>query len=129
MSKDLKHNVDKLLKCKSFGLSHDESFGVDDLDLNVIVNEVVANSAEEDVVHGSGKEDAEEGNGHKAFKETSGEQVDSDVNEIDNKENKIVEPDVDLHMFVISKDVPFDNIGVINLVIEDVLQEEDVLRG
>nr|GEU95274.1 hypothetical protein [Tanacetum cinerariifolium] len=84
---------------ESSGLSHDESFGVDDLDLNVRVDEVVDDSAEEDVVH-----DSEE-------------------------ENEIVKPGVDVHMFGISKDVPFDNIGVTNLVLEDVLREKDVLRG
>ncbi|GKD97818.1 hypothetical protein Tco_1381715, partial [Tanacetum coccineum] len=41
-------------------------------------------------------------------------------------ENKIVKPDVDVHLFGISMDVPFDNIGVINLVLYDVLEGEDV---
>ncbi|GJT43372.1 hypothetical protein Tco_0952087 [Tanacetum coccineum] len=45
----------------SYGLSRDESFGFDDLDLNVRIDEVVDSSVEEDVVHGSGKEDAEQG--------------------------------------------------------------------
>ncbi|GJX06659.1 hypothetical protein Tco_0194591 [Tanacetum coccineum] len=42
------------------------------------------------------------------------------------EENKIVEPDLDIHLFGISKDVPFDNIGVTSLVPHDVLEGEDV---
>nr|GEV30690.1 transposase, MuDR, MULE transposase domain protein [Tanacetum cinerariifolium] len=42
------------------------------------------------------------------------------------EENKIVEPDVDVHLFGISKDVYFDNIGVTNLVSDDVLAGDDV---
>ncbi|GJW54369.1 hypothetical protein Tco_0098454 [Tanacetum coccineum] len=40
--------------------------------------------------------------------------------------NKIVEPDVDVHLFGISMDVPFDNISVNNLVLDDVLEGENV---
>ncbi|GJZ47898.1 hypothetical protein Tco_0601730 [Tanacetum coccineum] len=43
-----------------------------------------------------------------------------------NKENEIVEPDVDVHLFSISMDVPFDNISITNLVPDDVLEREDV---
>ncbi|GKA79507.1 heat stress transcription factor B-4-like protein [Tanacetum coccineum] len=43
-----------------------------------------------------------------------------------NEENEIVEPNVDVHLFSISMDVPFDNIGVTNLVSDDVLEGEDV---
>nr|GEV83960.1 hypothetical protein [Tanacetum cinerariifolium] len=42
------------------------------------------------------------------------------------EENEIVEPDVDVNLFGISMDLPFDNIGVTNLVSHDVLEEEDV---
>ncbi|GKE58896.1 hypothetical protein Tco_1498081 [Tanacetum coccineum] len=42
------------------------------------------------------------------------------------EENEIVEHDVDVHMFGITKDLPFDNIGVTSLVLEDVLEGEDV---
>ncbi|GJX22185.1 heat stress transcription factor B-4-like protein [Tanacetum coccineum] len=42
------------------------------------------------------------------------------------KENEIVEPDVDVHLFGISMDLPFDNIGVTNILLEDVLEGEDV---
>nr|GEW90701.1 hypothetical protein [Tanacetum cinerariifolium] len=42
------------------------------------------------------------------------------------EENKIVEPDVDVHLFCISIDLLFDNIGITNLVPYDVLEGEDV---
>ncbi|GKE73148.1 hypothetical protein Tco_1535189, partial [Tanacetum coccineum] len=42
------------------------------------------------------------------------------------EENEIVEPDVDVHLFGIGMDHPFDNIGVTNLVSDDVLEGEDV---
>ncbi|GJW97723.1 hypothetical protein Tco_0179531 [Tanacetum coccineum] len=42
------------------------------------------------------------------------------------EENEIIEPDVDVHLFGISMDLPFDNIGVTNLVPDDVLEGEDV---
>nr|GFD32253.1 hypothetical protein [Tanacetum cinerariifolium] len=37
-----------------------------------------------------------------------------------------VKPNVDVHLFCISKDVPFDNIDVNNLVVGDVLEGDDV---
>ncbi|GKC80060.1 hypothetical protein Tco_1130834 [Tanacetum coccineum] len=42
------------------------------------------------------------------------------------EENEIVEPDADVHLFGISMDLPFENIGVTNLVLDDVLEGEDV---
>ncbi|GJY64189.1 hypothetical protein Tco_0465649, partial [Tanacetum coccineum] len=42
------------------------------------------------------------------------------------EENEIVEPDVDVNLFGINMDLPFDNIGVNNLVPDDVLEGEDV---
>ncbi|GJY46359.1 putative transposase, mutator type, MULE transposase domain protein [Tanacetum coccineum] len=42
------------------------------------------------------------------------------------EENEIVEPDVDVHLFGISMDLPFDNIGITYLVPDDVLEGEDV---
>ncbi|GKF17438.1 hypothetical protein Tco_0062356, partial [Tanacetum coccineum] len=42
------------------------------------------------------------------------------------EENEIVEPDVDVHLFGISMDLPFDNIGITNLVSDDVLEGKDV---
>nr|GEW14291.1 putative reverse transcriptase domain-containing protein [Tanacetum cinerariifolium] len=55
---------------------------------------------------------------------TDDDDVDEDL--LVDEENEIVEPDVDVHLFVISMDLPFDNIGVINLVPSDVLEGEDV---
>ncbi|GKA09544.1 putative reverse transcriptase domain-containing protein [Tanacetum coccineum] len=40
--------------------------------------------------------------------------------------NEILEPDVDVYLFSISMDVPFDNTSVTNLVPDDVLEGEDV---
>ncbi|GJZ29204.1 hypothetical protein Tco_0573851, partial [Tanacetum coccineum] len=114
----------------SSGLSHDESFRVDDLDLNLneevstevpIVEEVGTQEfSVEDVVledYVSFGEDAKQGTND-----------DDDVDEyfLVDEENEIVEPDVDVHLFGISMDLPFDNIGVTNLVSGDVLEGEDV---
>ncbi|GKD71409.1 hypothetical protein Tco_1325499 [Tanacetum coccineum] len=138
------------------GLSHDESFGFYDLDLNVNitrdlnvshtetqeevhvseipvsegrVNEILDGSDEEDVIHGSGEEDFEHGNGPESVKETSGtyhDDGDEDDDILVDEENKIVEPDVDVHLFDIRKDVPCDNIGVTSLILDDVLKGEDL---
>nr|GEX73536.1 putative transposase, mutator type, MULE transposase domain protein [Tanacetum cinerariifolium] len=53
---------------------------------------------------------------------------DDDVDEdfLVDEENEIVEPDVDVHLFGISMDLPFDNIGITNLVPDDVLEGKDV---
>nr|GEU55156.1 hypothetical protein [Tanacetum cinerariifolium] len=51
---------------------------------------------------------------------------DDDEDFLVDEENKIVEPDVDVHLFGISMDLPFDNIGITNLVPYDVLEGEDV---
>nr|GEU72822.1 hypothetical protein [Tanacetum cinerariifolium] len=53
-----------------------------------------------------------------------GDDLDEDL--LVDEENEIVEPDVDVHLFGISMDLPFDNIGVTNLVPDDVLEEGDV---
>nr|GEV74422.1 hypothetical protein [Tanacetum cinerariifolium] len=42
------------------------------------------------------------------------------------EENEIVEPDVNVYLFGISMDLPFDNIGITNLVSDNVLEGEDV---
>nr|GEW00394.1 shikimate O-hydroxycinnamoyltransferase [Tanacetum cinerariifolium] len=52
--------------------------------------------------------------------------VDVDKDFLVDKENEIVKPDVDVHLFGISMDLSFDNIGVTNLVPDDVLEGEDV---
>ncbi|GJZ56981.1 hypothetical protein Tco_0612475 [Tanacetum coccineum] len=60
--------------------------------------------------------------------EDAGTDDDDDVDEdfLVDEENEIVEPDVDVHLFGISMDLPFDNIGITNLVSDDVLEGEDV---
>nr|GEU91442.1 transposase, MuDR, MULE transposase domain protein [Tanacetum cinerariifolium] len=52
---------------------------------------------------------------------------DDDVDEdfLIDEENEIVEPDVDVHFFGISMDLPFDNIGITNLVSGDALEGDD----
>ncbi|GJR49732.1 putative transposase, mutator type, MULE transposase domain protein [Tanacetum coccineum] len=177
-------------------LSHDESFGVDDLDLNLnehvnlnvsqfktqselhvseepdvgptqepILAEVstqepivVEEFSVEDVLikdYVSSKEDAEQGNGQEdKYAPTDGQFLyddegidigyeieydvqssedastddDGDVNEdfLVNEENEIVEPNVDVRLFGISMDLPFGNIGITNLVSDDVLEGEDI---
>ncbi|GKB14658.1 hypothetical protein Tco_0848581 [Tanacetum coccineum] len=53
---------------------------------------------------------------------------DDDVDEdfLVDEENEIVEPDIDVYLFGISMDRPFDNICVTNLVSDDVLEGENV---
>nr|GEW04551.1 hypothetical protein [Tanacetum cinerariifolium] len=53
---------------------------------------------------------------------------DDDVDEdfLVDEENEIVKPDVDVHLFSIIMDLPFDNIGITNLVPDDVLEGDDV---
>ncbi|GJT81674.1 heat stress transcription factor B-4-like protein [Tanacetum coccineum] len=60
--------------------------------------------------------------------EDAGTNDDNDVDKVFlvDEENEIVEPDVDVHLFGISMDLPFDNIGITNLVSDDVLEGEDV---
>nr|GEZ43212.1 hypothetical protein [Tanacetum cinerariifolium] len=101
----------------SSGLSHDESFEVDDMDLNL--NEPVnlndtAYETEYDVQY---SKDA-------STDDDDDDDVDKDF--LADEENEIVEPDVDVYLFVISMDLPFDNIGITNLVSDDVLEGEDV---
>ncbi|GJR88762.1 hypothetical protein Tco_0212773 [Tanacetum coccineum] len=195
----------------SSGLSHDESFGVDNLDLNLnepvnlnvskvetqselsvseepdvgrtqepilaevstqepivaevstevpIVEEVGTHEfSVEDVVledHASSGEDTEHGNGqedelaptdgqffyddegiyttHKTKYDVMSSEdagTDDDDDDVDkdflvDEENEIVKPDADVHLFGISMDLPFDNIGVTILVPDDVLEREDV---
>ncbi|GJU91781.1 heat stress transcription factor B-4-like protein [Tanacetum coccineum] len=177
-------------------LSHDDSFGVDDLDLNlnehvnlnvsqvetqselhvseepdvgpaqepilaeVSTQEPIVAECEDIVIEdyvssGEDREDAEQGNGQEdklartirdffyddegidiAYEteydvqssEDAGTDDDDDVDEdfLVDEENEIVEPDVDVHLFCISMDLPFDNIGITNLVPDDVLEGEDV---
>nr|GEW51678.1 hypothetical protein [Tanacetum cinerariifolium] len=110
-------------------LSHDESFRVYNLDLKVSIDEILDSSAGEDVIHGGGEEEVEHGNGPESVEENSGtyhNDGDEDDDILVDEENEIVEPDVDVHLFDIRKDVPFDNIGVTSLVLDDVLKRVDL---
>ncbi|GJR92946.1 hypothetical protein Tco_0265120 [Tanacetum coccineum] len=62
------------------------------------------------------------------FSEDVGTNDDDDEDDdfLVDEENEIIELDVDVHLFSISMDLPFDNIGVTNLVPDDVLEGEDV---
>ncbi|GJV96084.1 integrase, catalytic region, zinc finger, CCHC-type containing protein [Tanacetum coccineum] len=143
----------------SSGLSHDESFRVDDLDLNLnvtmdlnvlqtkqqaelLVSEEadVGRTQEQFVEHvmvkyyASSEKDAKHGNGQEVVEAPSDEQVDDDVEGIYSKyktqyhveSSEDAESDVDVHLFGISMDVSFDNIGATNLVPNNVLEKEDV---
>nr|GEU38650.1 hypothetical protein [Tanacetum cinerariifolium] len=159
-------------------LSHDESFEVDDLDLNlnkpvnlnvsqietqyelfvfeeqdvgrtkepivakvrtqeVFVEEVKTQfPTVEDVIledYVSSGKDAEHGNGQEdesapSIDDDDGDDDDDDEDEdfMVDEENEIVKPDVDVHLFGINMDLLFDNIGVTNLVPDDVLKGEDM---
>nr|GEU83156.1 hypothetical protein [Tanacetum cinerariifolium] len=165
----------------SSGLSHDESFGVDDIDLNlnkpinlnvsqvktqskILVSEepevsrtqepiLLKVSTQEPIVakvsnEGNGQEDESAPTDGHVFYDDEGIDIayeikydvqysedagtdNDDDDDIDkdffvDEENEIVKPDVDVHLFGISMDLPFDNIGITNLVSNDVLEGEDV---
>ncbi|GJR90680.1 hypothetical protein Tco_0214691 [Tanacetum coccineum] len=63
-----------------------------------------------------------------ACTDDDGDDDDDDVDEyfFVDEENEIVEPNVDVHLFGISMDLHFDNIGVTNLVPDDVLEAENM---
>ncbi|GKF47483.1 hypothetical protein Tco_0137285, partial [Tanacetum coccineum] len=105
----------------SSDLIHDESFGVK-------VDEVIHGSGEAVVVHGSGKEAVKPGNSEEFVDHDAGTYDDDgeDDDFLVDEENEIVEPDVDVYLFGISKDVPFDNTGVTRLVLKEVLDGDDV---
>nr|GEV25561.1 hypothetical protein [Tanacetum cinerariifolium] len=129
-------------------LSHDDSFGVADMDLNLnehasnevpIVEEVRTREfSVEDVVvedYVSSGEDGEDAEHDAAFETEYDVQysedastVDDDINEdfLVDEENEIVELDVDVYSFGISMDLPFGNISITNLVSDDVLKGEDM---
>nr|GEW17176.1 retrovirus-related Pol polyprotein from transposon TNT 1-94 [Tanacetum cinerariifolium] len=132
---------------ESFGLSHDESFGEPDVSRTQepIVAEV--NTQEPILAEFNGQEDESAPSDGQFFyddegldtayeteydvqsSEDAGTDDDDDDDDEDflvDEENKIVELGVDIHLFSISMDLPFDNIGVTNLVLDDVLEGEDV---
>ncbi|GJW60631.1 heat stress transcription factor B-4-like protein [Tanacetum coccineum] len=110
---------------------------------------------QEPIVEESSREDAEQGNGqedesapsdgqffyddegmdtacdtqydvHSSEDAGTDDDDDEDNDFFVDEENEIVKPDVDVHLFGINMDVPFDNIGVTNLVPDDVLEGDDV---
>nr|GEW56771.1 hypothetical protein [Tanacetum cinerariifolium] len=161
----------------SLGLSHDESFGVDDLDLNLnepvnlnvsqvetqselhvsegpdvgptqepilakvstqepIVTEVSTQepivtevSTEAPIVKEVGTQEFSIGD-----VVSSGEDVEHGTDDDDDvdgdflvdEKNEIIETDVDVYLFGISMDLPFDNIGITNLVPDNVLEREEL---
>nr|GEW48389.1 retrovirus-related Pol polyprotein from transposon TNT 1-94 [Tanacetum cinerariifolium] len=136
----------------SSGLSHDESFGVDDLDLNLYEPEPIMAevSTQEPIVAEVNTQEpiVAEVSTHVPIveevetQEFSVEDVvledyssedagidddDADEDFLIDEENKIVEPDLDVYLFGINIDLPFDNICVTNLVSNDVLEKEDVV--
>ncbi|GKE59706.1 hypothetical protein Tco_1498891, partial [Tanacetum coccineum] len=91
----------------------------------VIVEEVVNGSFEEDVEHGI--DSAYETQYHvESSEDSEDDDEDDDDDFLVDEENEIVEPDVDVHLFGTRKDVHFDNIGVANLVPNDVLKGEAI---
>ncbi|GJU85866.1 hypothetical protein Tco_1293412 [Tanacetum coccineum] len=119
----------------SSGLSHDESFRVDDLDLNLNepVDLNVSQTETQSELHVPEEPDvgqwdsAYESQYDVQFSEDAGtDNDDEDDDFLVDEENEIVEPDVDVHLFGIIMDVPFDNIGVTNLVLDDVIEGKDV---
>ncbi|GJV44371.1 heat stress transcription factor B-4-like protein [Tanacetum coccineum] len=116
----------------SSGLSHDASLGVDDMDLNLnepepILSEV---STQEPIVaevnnEGNGQEDESAPTDGQFFYDDEGIDIAYET-KYDVQYSEDSEPDVDVHLFGISMDLSFDNIGITNLVSDDVLEGEDV---
>nr|GEZ22169.1 hypothetical protein [Tanacetum cinerariifolium] len=145
---------------ESYGLSHHESFRVDDLDLNLnkpvdlnvsqmetqyelfMFEEPDVVKCQEPIVVEEDESAPSDGQffyddeGRDTSYETeydvqSSENVgtnddDEDEEFLVDEEHELVEPDVDVHLFGISMDVLFDNIGVTNIIPDDVLEREDV---
>ncbi|GKA91675.1 heat stress transcription factor B-4-like protein, partial [Tanacetum coccineum] len=119
-----------------------QEFSVED----IVVEDYVSSEEDgEDAEHGNGQEDESAPTNRQFFyddegidtnyetkydvqsSEDAGTDDDDDVDKdfLVDKENEIVEPDVDVHLFGISMDLPFDNICVTDLVTDDVLEGED----
>nr|GEU95652.1 hypothetical protein [Tanacetum cinerariifolium] len=132
---------------ESYVLSHDESFRVDDLDLNLnepvnlnvfqIETQSELSVSEEPNIDESTPSDGRfiyDNEGidtayYTQYDVDSSKDAGTDDDDDDflvDEENEIVEPDVNVHLFGISMDVPFANIGITNLVLDDVLKGEDV---
>ncbi|GJT65080.1 heat stress transcription factor B-4-like protein [Tanacetum coccineum] len=120
-----------------------QKFSVEDV---VIEDYVSSGEDEEDAEHGNGQEDESARTDGEFFyddegidiayeteydvqsSEDAGTDDDDDVDEdfLVDEENEIAEPGVDVHLFNISMELPFNNIGITNLVPDDVLEGEDV---
>nr|GEU43100.1 EF-hand domain pair, mitogen-activated protein (MAP) kinase [Tanacetum cinerariifolium] len=121
---------------ESSSLSHDESFGVDNLDLNLNEHVNLNVSLGEDVKQDNGKFFYDDEGIDTAYDTEYDVQSSEDActNDDDDKdedflideENEIVEPGVDVHLFGISMDVLFDIIGVTNVVPDEVLEGENM---
>nr|GFC39821.1 hypothetical protein [Tanacetum cinerariifolium] len=108
----------------SLGLSHDESFGVDDLDLNLNepVNLYVSQVETQSEIYVS--KELYVGRTQEPILARSSEDASTDDDDDDDveeyflvdEENEIIELDVDVYLFGTSMDLPFDNIGITNLV-------------
>ncbi|GJS46008.1 hypothetical protein Tco_0596129 [Tanacetum coccineum] len=113
----------------SSGLIHDESFGVDDLDLNLDLNvdlnvpllEIVQEVQYDVDGIKSGYDTQYDGD---YSSEDAGTDDENDV--MVDEENEIIEHDVEVNLFGITNNVPFDNIGVTSLLPKEVLEKEDV---
>ncbi|GKA02291.1 hypothetical protein Tco_0674956, partial [Tanacetum coccineum] len=113
---------------------------------DVVIKDYVSSREDgEDVEQGNGQEDESAPTDRQFFYDDKGIDIayeteydvqssedagtdDDDVDEdfLVDEENEILEPDVDVHLFGISMDLPFDKIGITNLVPDDVLEGEDV---
>ncbi|GJS46010.1 hypothetical protein Tco_0596131 [Tanacetum coccineum] len=116
------------------GMIHDESFRVDDLDLNLDLN-VDLNVPLLEMFEGSSVQEVQyDVDGIKSgydiqydgdySSEDAGTDDENDV--MVDEENEIIEHDVEVNLFGITNNVPFDNIGVTSLLPKEVLEKEDV---
>ncbi|GJU60911.1 hypothetical protein Tco_1238677 [Tanacetum coccineum] len=133
-------NVDKS------GLSHDEHYGVDDLDLNLDLHlnlNVLVNEMQEEVVMSEVPNDYM-GIGQQVQYDVEGDRIgsaydtqyngdfsdnlntyDEDVVIVD-KENKMIEPDVEVNLFRLTRNEDFDNIGVTSQLPDEFFQGDGV---
>ncbi|GKE91737.1 hypothetical protein Tco_1572832, partial [Tanacetum coccineum] len=107
-----------------------EEVGTQEFSVKDVVIEDYVSSGEdgEDAKQGNGQEDKSAPTDQFFYDDDTDDDDDDDADEdfLVDEENEIVEPDVDVHLFGICMDLPFDNIGFTNLVSDDVLEGEDV---
>ncbi|GJW77725.1 hypothetical protein Tco_0139407 [Tanacetum coccineum] len=104
-------NVDKS------GLSHDEHFGVDDLDLNLDLN--LNLNARRDT---RTEELVEQGISQQVLYDVEGDGI------VD-KENEMIEPDVEVNLFGLTRNEAFDNIGITSELPDEFFQGDGVEVG